>query len=917
MRIIRGFISVMAMLSFVACAIDNLEIPSFNNRTDEITIIGRVTRFDDCDVQTRAGKQGDEGKITSFAMAIFKVENNQATDCVHYEYHSNANQPVFAIDRSNDKYDDGARFVIYVFANVENMKNYSTESNLSEMLSEYVGVSSQNIPDKGFPMIGSLGDTFSTNIDQDGQVLILSPSDGGDPKVNNVSKSTLDVPLKALYAKINFEIEVRPDQTIQGNYAPQFEMTGYDIVNVPNSVDFDSNTNADTDGSIGVVNPIKVKATGKASGADKIAFSFYVPENLLVPGTEPDYPFVNLEKDGNTFVDSDGNGIRDEDEILRQRYKCTLVEGQPATNVVIHGTFRDHQNHYYDVDYTIHLGENNYNDFNIKRNTEYNNYITIRGVLNSSDGQGEMSIDHRVNIKRTQPAIISLRREVLLDSHFEIRPLRIKKSAVTDPTVNAVKVEVLNPGAGGKDNDPNTADWMRIERSAGVDTDWEVANIYINDGTSSSGKRKYFTQNLVTGGEQYSLVNSTSVIIPLDDNNKEDCVWIYIDECTEAGDDVRSGTIQVTYGLYNGRTFTATTKSEYPVVKYAINQRMLFPVAYNSNSYNIEYYEEYLYNYDADADFGDVQTEYEGMQWGLDGVQLSFDNQAILISSGGWSSFTEDIYDAVLKYSPYYDFYLKTDIKESDWQFSDNNKYADIVYERKGHTFCNLIIADLKDPERNRKTEVIIDKLALNEQPKSAIEYCYNKNKRNADGTVANVQWYLPAIDEMEEIVMSRYDNNTKYTYARFEDLQAKKYWSCQPAYKNNYLFVDRGAGDRWGEYMIDNTDRARATSVLYEDKSGKGPSDPSNYTQLTSGMTGYFKYIDADYSWSGSLSNTKENDVVGDGRERFQGANGTLWSNTWDHTLTKPLYDDPNNPNDGGALLRSDMARVRCVRKM
>ena len=43
---------------------------------------------------------------------------------------------------------------------------------------------------------------------------------------------------------------------------------------------------------------------------------------------------------------------------------------------------------------------------------------------------------------------------------------------------------------------------------------------------------------------------------------------------------------------------------------------------------------------------------------------------------------------------------------------------------------------------------------AKDAQPQSAVEYCGNKNKRNSDGTIDydNMTWYLPAIDEIEDI---------------------------------------------------------------------------------------------------------------------------------------------------------------------
>ena len=267
---------------------------------------------------------------------------------------------------------------------------------------------------------------------------------------------------------------------------------------------------------------------------------------------------------------------------------------------MITGQFRDHQNLYWDVNYTIYLGSDNYGDFNILRNAEYNNIVTIRGIQNAndmSDVEGAISIDHRVDVKRSQPAIITLRREVLLDSHFEIRPLRIRKSNIENiGNINAVKVEVVNP---------ESANWMRIERSFGDGTpenspqttvNGVVKSIYIDEDSNSPsyGKRRFFTYNLIDGknadATDATLKNSTSVILPI--TEATECCWIYVDECTETGDDVRAGQIKISYGNLDGSTFTPANNSSYPDVTYIINQRKLFNVTGpSSRTYNIEYTE--------------------------------------------------------------------------------------------------------------------------------------------------------------------------------------------------------------------------------------------------------------------------------------------------------------------------------------
>lgn len=902
MKYIR--IIAIGLILFLAssCAVDYLEFPSEEvNSSDEITVIGHITRFDDYEVATRSAKSEDEEKITSFAMAIFEVTDAGAGACVHYEYHENASQLLFTVDRSNSKYATGQKYAIYVFANIPDMKTYDpdegyviTELSLETLLSESIEVENLNIPENGFPMLGSLGDTFSTIIDKDGKTFIMSPTIGDEPPtVNGEAASTLNIPIKALYAKINFEIEVRPDQTIQDSFAPQFTLNNYKIVNVPNSLDFKNSTNADTDDAIGVLEPITVQAGNPiASGANTIKFSFYLPENLLTSAIDTltyNYPFKN-------------NGvIRDEDLKYRQRYKSKLLgEDQKATHIVLKGEFRDHQNHSVNVDYTIHLGKDNFSDFNIVRNCEYSNYITIKGILNSSDHEDNyISLDHRVNVEHKQPSIVSLRREVLLDSHYEIRPIRIKKSNyVGNNLPNALKVEVLNP---------STTTWMRVERSFGdgiEDGDYPMngANpslpIYIteNDITDGNyapkGKRRYFTNNLITGTNpgayDYPLNNSTQAIVPLDDDGE--CVWLYVDECTEVGDGTRSGVIRMTYGNLNNGVFTEVNSEDFPQVNYAIIQRKLFEVAYGSKTYHIEYEEEYLHNFDSEDIFGETQDE--GMEWGLQGVPLSFDHDALFFESDlGW-----DIIDMIMNWfkgttPAYYDFYIRSH------DASKLNESMAEIHEYAGYDFCNEIIAQVNGTVPNQSAankdtdpDNDITILPLNKQPKSAIEYCFNKNKRYANGNVvSNHNWYLPAIDEMEEIVMSTYtsESGTYNTYARFIDFQNKYYWSCQPAYIPNYARY-QFIWNHYGDFYYDDygqteflTDRegvgsARATKVLYEN--GK-------YTHSLSGTNGYYSFYDADdktYQYEGTINRQ----AIG------------------------------NISREDGNKARNDMARVRCVRR-
>lgn len=441
----------------------------------------------------------------------------------------------------------------------------------------------------------------------------------------------------------------------------------------------------------------------------------------------------------------------------------------------------------------------------------------------------------------------------MLDSHFEVRPLRIRANMKDDrfknggiPNNTAVKVEISE-----KDETGDTkANWIGLERSYGNGSVSNAGTTYCTGsgdyGPSSAGKRKYFTTDLTI--TTLAGANGQTVIVPVTETGE--CVWIYVDECdeeAEASTDlqaIRSAKITVTYGtLDDSNNFTADNSVQ--PVEYVINQHLLYKIqsdndldgnANTTDYYYIEHEEEYLYNFDAEDNYEKNQTQFEGMPWGLNGVQLSFDKKAFVLYGGWIKEITESVNKSITSIAPYYDFYLATDDVEID---EDGRKLA-----FGGYTFCEEIIADLNNS--NKATNVTqkdkIGVLALNEQPSSAIEYCYNRNKRDENGNVVTMNWYMPAIDEIQEIV-------TK-AYIQFDDFQNKFYWSCQPAYIQNFahykFWVVITTIQRRATYMIDNVNYARATRFNYT----TGHYDESGVNGFKQVMTiNGWDLTDIDYS--------------------------------------------------------------------
>ena len=126
-----------------------------------------------------------------------------------------------------------------------------------------------------------------------------------------------------------------------------------------------------------------------------------------------------------------------------------------------------------------------------------------------------------------------------------------------------------------------------------------------------------------------------------------------------------------------------------------------------------------------------------------------------------------------------------------------------------------------------------IEKLNLTQSPSSAFAYCYHKNKRNDKGEVVEQKWFLPAIDEIEDITVGAYDEFNKV-------FQNKFYWSCQPSYDPievalSVTWTLIGSGTSFGTtsatYYLDNQQRARSTSVYFDgfDDNGKAVYKPSS----------------------------------------------------------------------------------------
>lgn len=898
------FIAILVALFTVSCIEEDIVTNEHTNKggSSQIQLAARILPFTEYDVATRATRDGQQ---VVYDFIIFGNDSK----CVYYNHGTN---DIINIDRAtafgNASQDNLSACDIYVLVNYPGIYETIIEDAIAEdandviqfagtkSLDYFANITSDiahavNMLESDLPRIGSI-----TKID-------LSTS-------SSISSGTiLPIDLQSLYAKMVFNIKVDPTEEVADIINPNantFQFEGYTVSNLPKKIDLWPGTEGDTHDAVEVYTEPVDGVLGNdvnQTPTTELSFSFYLPERFFKPETSADeyeYPFGK------------GSSIREEDLDRRQRYKPKLGQGYTAndinyagaTYVTISGVFTNHQGHTFDVSYDIYVGNDNFGNFDIVRNRQYNNSIKITGIHNSTNQEaGDVSIDYRVDISHTRPIYSNLRRETLLDAHYEVRPLRIRRNDKHSGDEKYVKVEVIYDN--GVTYPDGKGNWIGLERSFGVtnkdirDDDATYSDLYCPSSSgSSAGKRKYFTYDLVnksfskgsnTTDDLKPLHTSTSVVVPIPETKEDnECVWIYVDECTEASaakDAKRSATIRLTCGKYVNDEFTPVGEP----IDYVINQHKLFEVSWKGRKYHIEHEEEYLHNFDSEDTYEGNKTEEEGMEWGLHNAQLSFDDNALFFDTDPNDDFFGTIInniqqDALTKVPLKYDFYVPKHDKEIVSSKA-------IFHPFNGYDFFYDIVDDINANNTNRDTKFDgrINDLPLSEISTYAIEYCYNRNKRQRNGMVANDyrKWYLPAIDEMEDIMMGGHNY--------FDEFHGKFYWSCQPSYVPNYAYFDGWVSKNTGSYYIDdrgvynddsgnsikkNVGYARATKAIH--KSGTmydyAPSGASGYedgirmyTKLGwSGLTG-----DYEFKYSGTLNNkslntfTREEDLETQGNHK------------------------------------------------
>ena len=560
------------------------------------------------------------------------------------------------------------------------------------------------LPAAGMPMFGSMSgiDLTQTN----GSVVIE---------------------LKALMARIDFSFSINTDNGTIGSQ-PSLILTECEVRNMATAVSFispaegeESNLDMDDDGNIDATTSMIYHMDPSSSTLynqqGEVVLSLYVYENLRNPGY-PEYPNDYPYPSG---IDPD----------YYQRYKPLLAIGAendtiPATYVMFRGIFTDVDDIDYNATCTIFLGSDAEKDFNVRRNHQYRNNITISGITAAGNIPSDVvTFDARINVEHTSPYYISILRHKNLDAHFNIVPLDVY--LFDNDSSNEIYISIENP---------ETNNWFRIEHvPESVMRSGEAGDNQLSHPGEAfapgTGKRKYFTQNLVSDPSQ--LGNSTSATL-----KNQDRIYIYVDENISLNSRQANLTLE-----YKENGITKDRRS------ITLIQHGLRPVrvedggVYQYTIY-VEEYEEYRNYFDPLSQWNSEQV-FDGLPWGP--ANMGTINTSITNLSGVYLS---------------------------------EERAVENYFEGKKGTIAILMATDVfakryaafSGYQPNGPTRAMI----LDEIQQTAAEYCYRKNKTDANGMIseANTCWYLPAIRELE--------NTLKTYYPVYKEFQEDFYWSSAAA---------------------------------------------------------------------------------------------------------------------------------------
>lgn len=792
---ISTIISRLGLLSLstamlVGCS-DDIEVPYDGSDNGTITLVAKcgdmLPQFiDPTDVGSRAGgpKDEDEKRINTLHVFFFDGEADPSTHEnrlltsteLGFDAYQRITTNVMSVPSLKDAFDgdfSGKEILVCALANLSNGTKFKTAYSPD---GDMKGVKISDTPDETepyvydeitclqdlqnwvyCPILRSEEGTAVSDLPKAGMPMI------GEKRISSAdyqSNKNILIPMKAMMARVDVNVKLDPENE-SSTGLPRMTITEYGVRNMPKRVPYVARTCGTKQNPDTTVQPIEPEFTQSVNitidkNNDVVRFHYYTYENVRQPNWEAKRTDgSNAYNDNYTEINYP---INNPTTMQKQRWKPTIAQKGTASAVVLKANYTTHQNLNYKAQFTIYMGENTTDNFEVHRNRQYVNNISIRGldyVRNSDDGV--YTFDGRVNVVSDNPVYLAIVNERKVDAHASVRPMDVwfllrENADGTLKKVNwysEVEVSIV---------DPDKCGWVRMElvpRSVMEKPGFKAG----------TGARDYFTTDLVTN----TLADNDRVIIRADkDNNNPNYeqsrsrVYFYIDEnvTPNAQGEILDRIAKVKI-VYRKRESENGPILDERIRTLEIEQRGLKKITYNhpsggtiDNTY-MEYYEEYLEHYDPLDQHTMPGELYKGMPWGVKGTRYD------RVPTGNF-------------WNPY-DYYSgeRADNGLSTRTFDSVRDYG------LQATQWVLIRRSGTDGYVSMRTV----KLYNDAPPVTAFHYCYGKNKRKADGTVDGASdyndvsrggWYLPGIRELERAL-------TEY-YLTFSDFKGNFYWSASAA---------------------------------------------------------------------------------------------------------------------------------------
>ena len=213
--------------------------------------------------------------------------------------------------------------------------------------------------------------------------------------VVSTTESKIQISLSRLFAKIsvNLGLDIDLDNWSADivNYASFFQLTNYQVVNLPTKVKLVkevsqskwSNSDSFDQATSGTLQ------NNKVYNGNTTSFEFYVPEYYIDTLTEKQYYALSDDDDRTRPNKSYGNA--------KFKPLCYNKETTKPIYLLLTGSYSQFSYNTTNLQYEVYLGRDEHSDFTLERNVKYNNILTINGVKNNNQGSNDDgTLDHRV-----------------------------------------------------------------------------------------------------------------------------------------------------------------------------------------------------------------------------------------------------------------------------------------------------------------------------------------------------------------------------------------------------------------------------------------------------------------------------------------------------------------------------------------